>query len=116
MPRYDSAMFRLAKHSRLTFSGLALVLAILALAGTLVMLRFMGATFVVGVIVTLLVTIGARALHDLRQKAEPVTRFGQYVLDEKIGEGGHGAVYRGQHALLRRPAAIKIVRPDQLDP
>ena len=34
-----------------------------------------------------------------------------YSLDEKIGEGGFGAVFRGMHIALRRPVAIKVLRP-----
>ncbi|MGA9772639.1 MAG: serine/threonine-protein kinase [Blastocatellia bacterium] len=32
-----------------------------------------------------------------------------YVFEEKIGEGGMGAVYRARHSLLDKPVAIKIL-------
>jgi len=38
--------------------------------------------------------------------------IGQYRVTGLIGQGGMGAVYAGEHALLGRPAAIKILLPD----
>jgi serine/threonine protein kinase len=35
----------------------------------------------------------------------------KYRLDEKIGSGNFGTVYRGEHILLHHPVAIKVFRP-----
>jgi serine/threonine-protein kinase len=36
----------------------------------------------------------------------------KYRLDEKIGVGGMGSVYRGRHLLMDKKVAIKVVRPE----
>ena len=38
--------------------------------------------------------------------------IGQYRVTGLIGRGGMGAVYAGEHALLGRPAAIKVLLPE----
>lgn len=37
-------------------------------------------------------------------------RFGQYQIRRKLGSGGMGVVYEGEHQILHRRAAIKVLR------
>ena len=40
--------------------------------------------------------------------------LGHYRLLDKLGEGGMGEVWRARHQLLKRPCAVKLIRPDKL--
>src|SRR5207302_5436035 len=56
---------------------------------------------------------GSHKIRELHKKAHEAQRIGQYRLKQVLGFGGMGAVYLGEHVLLRRPCAIKLIRPDQ---
>jgi serine/threonine-protein kinase len=56
---------------------------------------------------------GSHKIRELQEKAHEAQRIGQYRLKQILGFGGMGAVYLAEHVLLRRPCAIKLIRPDQ---
>lgn len=57
---------------------------------------------------------GAHVIHSLRREADEARQFGQYRLGALIGSGGMGEVYRAEHQLLKRPCAIKLIRPESM--
>src|SRR5690606_35389072 len=67
------------------------------------------------ILATIGLAFGARIIKRLQGSARRAERLGQYTLEERIGQGGMGTVYRAQHALLRRPTAVKVIRSVDLD-
>ena len=55
--------------------------------------------------------LASRTADAKAQQAMRATALGLYELEQKIGEGGMGEVWRGRHRLLRRPAALKLIKP-----
>lgn len=72
-------------------------------AGTDLLLILMGAALAI---------YGAHLLNHLRTELHGARRLGQYQLGEMLGSGGMGEVYLAEHHLLKRPCALKLIRPD----
>lgn len=56
----------------------------------------------------------ALVLSRLGQRLDKAQELGSYALVELLGQGGMGEVWRAEHRLLSRSAAIKLVRPELL--
>ncbi|MGH2627821.1 MAG: serine/threonine-protein kinase, partial [Anaerolineales bacterium] len=59
-----------------------------------------------------LATVVSSIIHGLRRQVRQAQQLGQYRIESRIGQGGMGEVYRASHIMLRRPTAVKLLRPD----
>jgi serine/threonine-protein kinase len=55
---------------------------------------------------------GTHTMNTLRTEAYEARLLSQYRLGRRLGGGGMGEVYLAEHQMLKRPCAIKLIRPD----
>jgi len=58
-------------------------------------------------------TIGVHTINTLRLEAFKAKQLGQYRLGNRLGGGGMGDVFLAEHQLMKRPCAIKLIRPEK---
>jgi len=58
--------------------------------------------------------IAALVVYRLGQEVSDARELGSYRLEDRLGVGGMGEVWRASHRMLARPAAVKLVRADSL--
>ncbi|MGD8396983.1 MAG: serine/threonine-protein kinase [Candidatus Eiseniibacteriota bacterium] len=65
-------------------------------------------------VVAVMATAGCVIHFKLTRELSRARELGAYRLVERIGAGGMGEVWRAEHRLLARPAAIKLIRGEAL--
>ena len=96
-------------------SAVPVIVGLVLLSGATTM-RLDPAQFFFGLVfpyllVVAMAYIGARVVYHLGTEVRRARELGSYYLEEKLGEGGMGEVWRARHRMLARPAAIKLIRP-----
>lgn len=85
-------------------------------AGALKQMEFRGSLLALAMIMTVATvsaTLGVQTIGLLRREAFKARQLGQYHLKHSLGAGGMGEVYLAEHQLMKRPVAIKVIRPEK---
>jgi tRNA A-37 threonylcarbamoyl transferase component Bud32 len=84
-----------------------------ALANSQAYEGYFSAQAIVSGLAVLIGTVGVHTIGTLRREAFAAKQLGQYRLKKKLGSGGMGDVYLAEHQMMKRPCAVKIIRPDR---
>ncbi len=57
--------------------------------------------------------VGVHTIGTLRREAHKAKQLGQYQLRQRLGGGGMGEVYLAEHRFMKRPCAIKLIKPER---
>lgn len=67
-----------------------------------------------GYVCAVLAVVPANVIRNLGKQVRKARELGSYQLENLLGKGGMGEVYRAKHRLLARPAAVKLISPAAL--
>jgi len=73
-----------------------------------------GAIYKTTFMTALVAWLASRAIYKMGTAVTAARMMGSYKLERLLGKGGMGEVWLGSHAMLKRPAAIKLIQPDRL--
>jgi serine/threonine-protein kinase len=71
-------------------------------------------SFMPNYVCAFLAVVPAKVIRGLGRRVSRARELGAYQVGDLLGQGGMGDVYRADHRLLARPAAIKLIRPEVL--
>jgi serine/threonine-protein kinase len=74
---------------------------------------FVSAQILVIALALLIGIVGVYTIGALRREAFAAKQLGQYRLKQKLGSGGMGEVYLAEHQMMKRPCAVKLIRPEK---
>ncbi len=72
-----------------------------------------GTQVLVLALAAMIATVGVQTIGTLRREAFAAKQLGQYRLKQKLGSGGMGEVYLAEHKMMKRPCAVKVIRPEK---
>ena len=67
-----------------------------------------------GYLCAALAVVPSNVIRGLGKQVKRARELGSYQIEDQIGKGGMGEVYRAKHRLLARPAAVKLISPAAL--
>jgi serine/threonine-protein kinase len=74
---------------------------------------FISGQILIMAIVVMVSIVGVHTIGTLRRQAFAARQLGQYRLKQRLGSGGMGEVYLAEHQMMKRPCAVKLIRPEK---
>jgi serine/threonine-protein kinase len=74
---------------------------------------FVSGQILIMAIAVLVGVVGVHTIGTLRREAFAARQLGQYRLKKRLGSGGMGEVFLAEHQMMKRPCAVKLIRPEK---